>query len=260
MDTIPNEIVDAIIGRIQRRRADIKLAQYACISRQWQANVEKRTFESFSLITPRHLETFEALFAGSNISRLRSLKRLSIRFLLSSPEYPGCCDVQRVPNRAEDGDSFSTSIEGVFSLLSRLEKRTSEHPRLRLTFASAFRKYLQRPRYGGDAAPCVAEKYSDRHDLRVVQEARGRFGKFELNSKVHIPASGIVTNFHYLGLEGLHLTSISHILCSLPAAEEILYRLHDKYSWGRLQRDETRHGMSNLHCPSYNLTEFLQNF
>jgi hypothetical protein len=243
MDTIPNELIDKILVNINWRGVDNKLAQYSCISRKWQANIEKRLFKRISLKVPQHLETFAAVFAGPNISRLQHVKDLHVTFVLPSLASDGCCDVQRIPNREEDCASFSSSVCRLLSILSELETRRALNPELRIGFSQAYREIGSRPLHSVNWGPCEAELDRQKHDLEDVQEARARFGHFELENPGEICTVKGVAAFYfsdYLELRDLRLSSVSHVLHRLPNLRDLKLTSRDKYEWGRMQREMRR--------------------
>ncbi|KAF2874710.1 hypothetical protein BDV95DRAFT_297332 [Massariosphaeria phaeospora] len=100
MDQSPVEILSHIINHLNLGRGHNQLGPYASISRSWQAEVERRTFQCPHL-TIAELDDFYRAFLGKRLHRMRYLRSLEISFILLPRRSPGCCDVERIPRRGK---------------------------------------------------------------------------------------------------------------------------------------------------------------
>jgi hypothetical protein len=244
MDSIPPEIRENIIERVLGPYYGEKIAQYATISRAWQATVERRTFRTLK-ITTDDLDAFEAKYNGKNIARRRFLATLDVVFILPSPPTgPGCCPVERKPNRDADSASFSTSVTKLFRIISDTASRLGERRPLSLTFATAYRmSKFEEPAF--DAyAPCGRDY--GQHSREEVDEAVANFGFFEFIDEDDCPTSNEVAMLEFRPHEDLRYLKhnwIPKLVRRLPGLQQLVLGMEDRYSLGRQRRQMNREGM-----------------
>lgn len=253
MNTIPPEIRDSIIGYLPLHgpHTNQGRAPFSTISRAWKDSIERRTFRSLR-IKSTELDEFGSIFKGPNISRRAALKYLTVDFILPSPaDGPGCCDVERIPNRVADSESFSSSVERLFTILSRLAKRCSQKFPMTLTFRAAYRWSRYEGPEIGHYLHCPYVPGQVQHSKRARRKARAKFGTFDLLSGVALPGLDDVSEFRffrYVEFIYLEWAAISRILKYMPRLETLFLDGYDEYKFGRLRRIKERTGQ--LHVAS----------
>lgn len=122
MESLTAEIVSGIVQYIAGDTS-IKLNNYACVSREWQAAVERLTVSSLKIKTT-DFETLSTIFASGNVARARICKALPVNFS-SLPCYYG-----------DDPDSvtdiFSDTIAHLFNILADIASRFGNPPAIEL--------------------------------------------------------------------------------------------------------------------------------
>lgn len=247
MDSIPPEIRENIIGHILGPYYGVKLAQYATISRAWQASVEQHTFRKIK-ITTDDLDPFEELFDGENIARRSYLAALDIVFILPSPPAgPGCCPMERKPNRGADSASFSASVAKLFLILLSLASRSiGRHP-LSLTFAAAYRmSKFKEPDFNPYA---ICRRKYDQHSREEIEEIVADFGHFGLIGEDNVPSLNDVVMLEFRPYEELRYLKhnwIPKLARRLPGLRQLVLGIEDRYSLGLLRRRTNRGGMKTI--------------
>lgn len=126
MECLPAEIVSEIVQYIASDTS-IRLNNYACVYREWQAAVERLTFSSLKIKTT-DFETLSTFFASGNVARARMCKALHVNFS-SLPCYYG-----DDPDSVRD--TFSDTIAHLFNILSNIASRIGNPPAIELQIGS----------------------------------------------------------------------------------------------------------------------------
>jgi hypothetical protein len=239
MDSIPFEIRDSIVGHIAGPYED-ELAPYATLNREWQSSVEQRTFRDLSIQTT-DLDAFAAMYQGQNIARIKYLAVLRVTFILPSPSAPGCCPVERKPNRKDDSAAFSGAVAKLFRTLANLETQVSERQPLSMTFMTAYRMSKFEQLYNA-YAPC----YDAKHSWKEIERAEASFGYFHLLEADSLQSLRGLTSLEFMpseDLQDLDNSWIPKLVQKLPDLQRLALGTLDKYSFGRKKRQSIRKGI-----------------
>lgn len=254
LNTIPPEVRDSIIQHVLGPYGGVRITQYAPISQLWQSSIERHTFKSLKFNTDE-LDMFAALFAGNNISRRAVLTSLQVTFILPSPPNgPGCCPVERIPDRKTDSKCFSESVAKLFLVLADLENRIKKKEPLMLTFFQAFRMSQYKWPPSTSRVPCFKDQ--GRHSRREVAEAKVRVGTFERVYEDRLVTLEAVESLVLLSvseLQYLQPTYIPKLFNRLPSIKSLVIQTEEFYRYGRDRRLALREGMA-LFIPAIAIT------
>ncbi|KAF2653780.1 hypothetical protein K491DRAFT_680240 [Lophiostoma macrostomum CBS 122681] len=122
MNHLPTETLAAIVEELASATPRHRLANYAAISKDWQVAVERVTFRTLRIASPR-LHEYETAFAGENIRRRYFLSDVALKFELPSLTINEGCSMKSIPDRMVDGTCFSKSLHLFFHILNDIWQR-----------------------------------------------------------------------------------------------------------------------------------------
>ncbi|RMZ10238.1 hypothetical protein D0860_03890 [Hortaea werneckii] len=103
------------------------LSPYASISRDWQYAVEARTFSSLRLETDG-LTKFERLVADSHVHRRAAVRSISFTAVLPAYDDIACAQFENEVDKQANNESFSDSIQRLFSALAKCDDVANPRP------------------------------------------------------------------------------------------------------------------------------------
>lgn len=109
------------IPLLLRQRVHSQLPPYACISRQWQYAIERRTFQSLR-VKSTELTYFTKIVVGH---RRRFLTSLKYDVVLPSYTDSACARFERESEQAANSEAFTATIHALFKSLKSWEGNDS---------------------------------------------------------------------------------------------------------------------------------------
>jgi hypothetical protein len=265
MEKVPQEVLDQIISALSNADGT-GLAQYACVSRLFQRNIESLTFKSIS-VESEDLESESDCFAtifDSNQRRLQILKRLEIRVILPDydEEYYG--RFEREQDFVRNSEVFSEAIRKTFKILHswKPEDTGTEHQEKESSSCMpasdlSLSLVAYSPSDAHHASPC--NLYERRRHLFALHkfeyndvfERRYRNSFLRIFDWDRIPVAHIITNFQAhswparCGHRLIEGKSLTRLVYKMPSLSRISWRISDNEKRLDCARDRQRrrHGM-----------------
>ncbi|KAI6819125.1 hypothetical protein KC340_g13915 [Hortaea werneckii] len=103
------------------------LSPYASISRDWQYAVEAHTFSSLRFETDG-LTNFECLVADSCVNRRAAVKSINFTAVLPTYDDIACAQFEKEADKQANNESFSESIQRLFSALAKCDDVANPRP------------------------------------------------------------------------------------------------------------------------------------
>ncbi|RMX73439.1 hypothetical protein D0869_13604 [Hortaea werneckii] len=103
------------------------LSPYASISRDWQYAVEANTFSSLRFQT-NDLTNFECLVADSYVHRRAAVKSIGFTAVLPTYDDIACAQFEKEADKQANNESFSDSIQRLFSALAKCDDVANPRP------------------------------------------------------------------------------------------------------------------------------------
>lgn len=245
MERLPLELHHQIV-EILASDDNPHLAQYASISRTWQAAIEQKTFRDLC-VSSSEFPLFHTLYDGGNIRRRRMLLWLRVSFLLPARNN-ACCDVQRFPGGTADTVSFSASVARLFAILKDLRLRVGASHPLNLRVSTATRERDE------EFGMWSWTRCPNRHGRRDAYRSMMRNGFYRLVApKEPLPELDDVCNFvvTWNGVLPYLWPSWPPVLLNrMPNLEALDVEVWDELQWGRRYRREFRKGTLCFLYPS----------
>ena len=262
MSEIPAELIDLVLDNIpwdgkdseelwiEKPKPSQHLAQYSCVSRAWQASVEKRIFEEMR-ITTSELEEFAALFVGANIARRVFLKTLTVEIVLPSwpDEDVSYNPMALIPHLVADRVAFGLLVNRILAMLATIEVGKMEKPLLNLCLRDTAHCAIQLPipemrdRYGEPGEDFDADLEDGDEDRLTkfkeeLQEAMDVRSRSETMKPVQPAMEGMTelrTNNSQFQVDSKPIAMLGSIK-GFPDLKTLNLNTHDHYHLGRFVR------------------------